>query len=120
MTRKMISMVMFGASPHSQELSTNSKTLVMNRRTWPKRCDNQPVSGRAMALATPKLVMTQVPWLALTPRSPAMAGSDTLAIDESSTFMKVAKETAMVPHRRAEPCSGGGLKGVAVLMRAWA
>ena len=33
----------------------------MNRRTWPKRCVSQPVSGTAMALATAKLVMTQVP-----------------------------------------------------------
>ena len=80
----------------------------MNRRTWPKRCDSQPVSGTAIALATPKLVITQVPWFGLTPRSPAMAGSDTLAIDVSSTFMKVAADKASVPHRRAEPLSGGG------------
>ena len=59
-----------------------------------------------MALATAKLVMTQVPWLGLTPRSPAMAGSDTLAIEESSTFMKVAADRAIVPHTRAEPSSG--------------
>ena len=45
--------------------------------------------------------------MALTPRSPAMAGSDTLAMDESSTFMNVASDRAMVPHSRAEPCSGG-------------
>ena len=83
-------------------------TLAVNRRTWPKRCDSQPVSGTAIALATPKLVMTQVPWLGLTPRSPAMAGSDTLAMDVSSTFMKVAADRANVPHRRAEPVSGGG------------
>ena len=71
-----------------------------------------------MALATPKLVITQVPWLALTPRSPAMAGNETLAIDESSTFMNVASDRAIVPHRRAEPCSGGsGIKGEAVAMR---
>ena len=42
-------------------------------------------------------------WLALTPRSPAIAGSDTLAIDESSTFMKVASDKATVPAMRAEP-----------------
>jgi hypothetical protein len=83
-------------------------TLVVKSRTWPKRCDSQPVSGTAIALATPKLVMTQVPWLGLTPRSPAMAGSDTLAIEVSSTFMKVAAESASVPQRRAEPVSGGG------------
>jgi hypothetical protein len=98
---------MFGARPHSQEAITNSMTLATNRRTWPKRCDSQPVSGTAIALATAKLVMTQVPWFGLTPRSPAMAGSDTLAIEVSSTFMNVAADSAIVPHSRAEPSSGG-------------
>jgi hypothetical protein len=35
-----------------------------------------------------------------------MAGSETLAIDESSTFMNVAADSAMVPQTRAEPSSG--------------
>src|SRR5258706_8032480 len=99
---------MLGASPHNHDVNTNSRMLVVKSRTWPKRCDSQPVSGTAIALATPKLVMTQVPWLGLTPRSPAMAGSETLAIDVSSTFMKVAADRANVPHRRAEPDNGGG------------
>jgi hypothetical protein len=46
--------------------------------------------------------------LGLTPRSPAIAGSDTLAIEVSSTFMNVAADSAIVPHSRAEPSSGGG------------
>ena len=79
---------------------------MVNKRTAPKRCVSQPVSGTEMALATPKLVMTQVPWAGLTPRSPAMAGIDTLAIDESSTFMKVASDNASVPSTRSVPCSG--------------
>lgn len=108
MVRIAISVVMLGARPHNHELITNSSTLTQNRRTCPKRCDSQPVSGSAMALATPKLVMTQVPWLGLTPRSPAIAGKDTLAMDESSTFMNVAADRAIVPHMRAEPCSGAG------------
>ncbi|BFO53614.1 hypothetical protein AVXHC19_04170 [Acidovorax sacchari] len=41
-----------------------------------------------------------------------MAGSDTLAIDVSSTFMNVAAERASVPHMRALPSSGGGARGV--------
>ena len=86
----------------------NSSTLAMNRRTWPKRCVSQPVSGTAIALATAKLVMTQVPCVELTPRSPEMAGSDTFAIEVSSTFMKVAADSAIVPQTRAEPSSGGG------------
>ena len=102
----MISVVMFGANPHIHEVSTNKSTLVTNKRTCPKRCDSQPVNGKAMALATPKLVMTQVPWLVLTPKSPAMAGKDTLAMDESSTFMNVASDKASVPKTRVEPCSG--------------
>ncbi len=58
------------------------------------RCVSQPVSGTAMALATAKLVMTRVPWIGLTPRSPEMAGGDTLAIELSSTFMNVAADSA--------------------------
>ena len=109
--RIAISVAMFGASPHSQDASVNSSTLRVNSRTCPKRCDSQPVSGTAIALATPKLVTTQVPWLGLTPRSPAIAGSETLAIEESSTFMNVAADSATVPHMRAAPSSGGcGLK----------
>jgi hypothetical protein len=98
---------MFGARPHSSEAIMNRITLAMNRRTWPKRWVMKPVSGTAMALATAKLVMTQVPCVVLTPRSPEMAGSDTFAIDESSTFMKVAAESAIVPQTRAAPSSGG-------------
>src|ERR1044072_8189003 len=97
-----MSVAMLGASPHSHDAITNKTTLPTKRRTWPKRCDSQPVSGTAMALATAKLVMTQVPWLGLTPRSPAMAGSDTFAIDVSSTFMNVAAESAIVPQTRAD------------------
>ena len=79
-----------------------------NKRTAPKRCVSQPVSGTAIALATPKLVITQVPCPGLTPKSPAMAGMDTLAIDESSTFMNVARDSASVPSSRAVPCSASG------------
>ena len=59
----------------------------MNRRTWPKRWVSQPVSGTEIALATANDVITHVPWFGLTPRSPEIAGIDTLAIDVSSTFM---------------------------------
>src|ERR1044071_6878639 len=52
--------------------------------------------------------MVQVPWLGETPRSPAIAGIDTLAIDVSSTFMKVARATASDARTRALPSSGGG------------
>src|SRR5688572_18359678 len=102
------------ARPHSQEAMTNRITLATNSRTWPKRCESQPVSGTAIALATAKLVITQTPWFGLAPRSPAMAGSETLAIEVSSTFMNVAADSAIVPHIRAEPSSGGcGTGGLA-------
>ena len=50
--------------------------------------------------------MTQVPWFGLTPRSPAIAGSDTLAIDVSSTFMNVASDSAIVPSTQRRASSG--------------
>ena len=58
------------------------------------------------------MTIADAPWPGLTPRSPAIAGRDTLAIDVSSTFMKVAAERASVPHRRALPSSGGGGRGL--------
>ena len=79
----------------------------MNSRTWPKRRVSQPVSGSEIALATPKEVMTQVPWSGETPRSPAIAGIETLAIEVSSTFMKVASDSAIVPIASCAPVSGG-------------
>ena len=85
---------------------TNSTTEAVNSRTCPKRRVSQPVSGSEMALATPKEVMTQVPWSGETPRSPAMAGVDTLAIDVSSTFMNVASDSAIVPRTSCAPASG--------------
>ena len=102
---------MFGASPHSQEATTNSSTLAVNSRTWPKRIVSQPVSGTEIALATPNEVMTQVPCDGLTPMSPAMAGIDTLAIELSSTFMNVASDSASVPRTSVEPVSGAAAGG---------
>ena len=92
---------------------TNSSVDVVKRRTAPKRCVSQPVSGTAMALATANDVMTHVPWLELTPRSPEMAGMDTLAIDVSSTIMNVAVDSAIVPAMSSMPRSGGGCAGAA-------
>ena len=55
--------------------------------------DSQPLTGRMTALATRYVVMTQV--LSSTPaaRLPAIWRNATLAIDVSSTSMKVAIET---------------------------
>src|SRR5215831_21237013 len=40
-----------------------------------------------------------------------MAGSDTLAIDVSRTFMNVASDSATVPSASVAPVSGGGAAG---------
>ena len=62
----------------------------------------------------PKLVMTQVPCPGLTPRSPEMAGIETLAIEESSTFMNVARDKDSVPSSSAVPNKGGIAPGACV------
>ena len=85
---------------------TKSVTEAVNSLTWPKRRVSQPVSGSEIAFATPKEVITQVPWSGETPRSPAIAGSDTFAIEVSSTFMKVASESATVPRASFAPVRG--------------
>lgn len=106
-TRNAIRASSEGEKPHSHEASTNSRVEIRNSRTWPKRCVSQPVSGTVMALATANEVMTQVPWLELTPRSPEMVGMDTFAIEVSSTFMNTAVDSAIDPMMRVAPSSGG-------------
>src|SRR5690348_12951198 len=111
--RKNTSIGMEMASPQSRDASTNSAVVARNRRTWPKRSVSQPVSGTEIAFATANEVMIQVPWFGDTPRSPAIAGIDTLAIDVSSTFMKVASPTASDAATRAPPSSGLAAAGCA-------
>jgi hypothetical protein len=83
-----------------------------NSLIWPTRCVSQPVSGIDIALAAANSVITQVPSSTDTPRLPAMVGIATFAIDESSTFMKVASATASREHELAagqrRECSGIG------------
>src|ERR1700722_4706151 len=106
MTRKRISSCSDVARPHSSEAMENKTMDAVNNRTAPKRWLNQPVSGTAMALATPKEVMTQVTWVVDTPRSPPIDDRDTLAIDVSRTFMKVASARDSVPRTFAVPVRG--------------
>ncbi|KAG1249377.1 hypothetical protein G6F68_013368 [Rhizopus microsporus] len=106
-TRKAIRASSDGEKPHSQDASTNSSVEIRNSRTWPKRCVSQPVKGTVMALATANDVMTQVPWLELTPRSPEMVGMDTFAIEVASTVMKTAVDRAIDPMMRVAPSNGG-------------
>src|SRR5215469_13859131 len=57
-----------------------------------------------MPLATAKDVITHVPWSGDTPRFPAMVGSETLAIVESSTCMKVPAASASAVMASCPPC----------------
>jgi hypothetical protein len=71
------------------------------------------VSGTDMPLATANEVMTQVPWLELTPKLPAIVGIDTLAIVPSSTCMKVPSARAIEVTASIMPVIGAGPAGVA-------
>jgi hypothetical protein len=53
--------------------------------------------------------MTQVPWLLLIPREPAMLAIETLAMVMSSTAMKLAIASMMAVSHRAAPCNGASL-----------
>ena len=63
-----------------------------------------------MALEAANAVMTQAPRLGVTPRSPAMAGMETLAMVMSSTCMNVASARAKV--RTARTGRGKGARSV--------
>src|SRR5476649_2205371 len=64
-----------------------------------------------MPLATANAVITQVPWLVETPRLPAMVGSETLAMVESSTCMKVPKASASAVTASGPPVMGANTGG---------
>ena len=83
-----------------------------NSLICPTRCVSHPVSGIEIALAAENSVITQVPSSTDTPRLPAMVGIATFAIDESSTFMKVASATARVASTSLPPESGASAAGL--------
>src|ERR1700742_1251076 len=58
------------------------------------------------ALDAANTVITQVPSSTETPRSPDSVGMATFAIEESSTFMKVARATPNAPSASLMPRSG--------------
>ncbi len=108
-----------GAIPHSQDDTTNIRIAPTNSFTWPMRCVSQPVNGIDTALAAANTVITHVPSSTETPRLPEMVGMATLAIDVSSTFMKVASATAIVARTSWPPLSGGGGGGAAGAELGW-
>ena len=107
--RNTISMPMLCDTPHRNEVSANSSVHAVNSFTSPKRRVSKPVSGSEIAMLTANEVITQVLWLLLTPRLPAMVGSDTLAIVVSSTCMNVASDRPIVLSARL-----GGRNGVVI------
>src|SRR5581483_8984186 len=106
MTRNRINSPIVGARAHRKEDRTNKPTAQMNSLTCPKRRVSQPVRGKEIAFATPNEVITHVPWSGETPKSPAMDGMDTFAIDVSNTFMNTASDSAKVPMAKEDPVSG--------------
>src|SRR5689334_16762810 len=66
-----------------------------------------------MPLATAKAVITQVPCEVETPRLPEMVGSETLAMVESSTCMKVPIASIKAVMANCPPCIGASCGGAA-------
>src|SRR5215469_13343973 len=87
--RKAMSVSKLEAKPQAAEATVNSSTESVKSRTSPTRRASQPVSGTAIAEATEYEEITHVPSLLATPRLPEIVGTATLAIDVSSTSMKV-------------------------------
>ena len=98
--RQMMSIPRLLDMPHRNEATTNRNVDQKYSRTSPMRRASQPVSGMAMALATPKKVMTHVPCEDATPRLPAMVGRATLAMALSITDSETPNATARMAHRR--------------------
>jgi hypothetical protein len=94
------------ANPHTSEKTPNMPMQAVNTRTAPKRAASQPVSGTKIASATAYDVITQVPWLLLIPRLPAMLGTETLATVMSSTAMKFAAASTMAAIHSIGPFNG--------------
>src|SRR6185312_4714390 len=98
---------MLTARPQNVDITTNSSAETQKLRTSPKRRPIQPDSGCMIALASEYDEIAQVPSCGLTPRLPAMCGTDTLTMVMSSTSMNVANAIATVSSASGAPCSGG-------------
>src|SRR5579883_3182009 len=92
-TRNRTSAPRLGASPQSSELMVKPTMQIMKKRLRPKVAASQPLIGSTTALETRYDVRTQVLWLLVAARPPAMWGRATLAIEVSSTSMNAAMET---------------------------
>src|SRR5262245_54131328 len=91
--RKKTSTPRLGARPQRNELTVNKATHHMYKALRPSNHENQPESGRTIALETRYEVRTQVDSSAPADKFPEMCGSATLAMEVSSTSMNVASVT---------------------------
>ena len=105
-TRNASSIGMLVEMPQPHDAIEKSSIESTKSFTSPTRRASQPVSGTAIALLTAKDVITHVPWEGDTPSSPEMPGMETLAMEESSTTMKLAAASATVSTTRSAPSMG--------------
>ena len=83
---------------HINEDSEKKVTESKNNLNSPILCASLPVTGIAMAFATPNEVITQVPSSVDAPRKPDIVGIATLEIVESNICINVANDNAIVTH----------------------
>src|SRR5215471_3672600 len=91
--RKKISTPRPGAEPHNTELTVKRRIQSRKKRFRPNRPASHPLIGRTTAFAARYDVSTQVLWLLLAARPPAMYGNATLAMLVSRTSMNAANAT---------------------------
>jgi hypothetical protein len=94
---------------HINEDSEKKVTESKNNLNSPILCANLPVTGIAMAFATPNEVITQVPSSVDAPRKPDIVGIATLEIVESNICINVANDNAIVTHHNVPPVNGAGV-----------
>src|SRR5215472_8490418 len=81
------------AKPHNTELTVKRTIQRTKKRFRPNRPASHPLIGRTTAFAARYDVSTQVLWLLLAARPPAIYGNATLAVLVSSTSMNAARAT---------------------------
>src|ERR1700688_2098090 len=107
MSRAVTSIGILVASPQMAENSMNRQIEVTKVRTSPKRRPIHPVNGCMTAAASMYELTAHVPSALLTPRLPAMEGTETLTMVMSRSSMKEAVAIAAVRNNSLLPRSGG-------------
>src|SRR5579859_3487119 len=99
MSRAATSVGMLVASPQTAENTMNRQMDVTRVRTSPIRRAIHPVNGCMTAAASMYELTAQVPSALLTPREPAMDGTETLTMVMSRISMKEAVAIAAVRNK---------------------